>query len=98
MAKKLVWTPNAREDLRSIIVYLKENWGSKSVDNFIQKLFSIIDLIEKAPLIGKTSKSDHTIWKLLVTKHNSIYYKVFPNKIILLDIFDTRQNPSKEPY
>jgi len=50
------------------------------------------------PKIGIKSKSDKTIRSLLVTKHNRLYFSVDDDKILLLQLFDTRQHPSKNKF
>jgi len=36
--------------------------------------------------------------KILVTKHNALYYRIEKKQIILLGFFDTRKQPDKSTY
>ena len=35
---------------------------------------------------------------LLITRHNSMYYKIKNDKVIIINMYDTRMNPKKNPY
>lgn len=98
MAYKIVWTENARDDLKEIIFYLKQEWSAGIAEKFIIDCYSKIDLIAHFPYIGIASEKIKSVRKILVTKHNALYYSVEDGKIVLLDFFDTRKNPKKNPY
>lgn len=54
--------------------------------------------MEIVPHIGVASRINPSVRKLLITKHNALYYSVVGNEVTLLDFFDTRQDPSKDPF
>lgn len=95
MAYEIIWTDNAREDLKSIFKFLRDDWSTVIADKFLEECEIKIDLISHFPYIGIQSEKIKSVHRILITKHNALYYKVEANKIILLDFFDTRQNPSK---
>jgi len=35
---------------------------------------------------------------LLITRHNKMYYKVMGDKVVVLNMYDTRMNLKKNPY
>lgn len=98
MAYEIVWTDNSREDLKRIVDYLEEEWSTKIAEEFIIECYSIIELLTYSPYIGIASEKFHSVRKILITKHNALYYSVVGEKITLLDIFDTRQDPTKNLY
>ena len=98
MTFQIAWTDNAQEDLQQILDYLTENWSEKDADNFLEKLFLRIDILSKSPLIGKKSDKLSSVRRIVITKHNSLFYTVEGNSIIIQDIFDTRQDPAKSPF
>ena len=98
MTFQITWTDNAQEDLRQILDYLTENWSEKDADNFLEKLFLRIDILSKSPLIGKKSDKLSSVRRIVITKRNLLFYTVEGDNIIIQDIFDTRQNPSKSPF
>lgn len=95
MARRIIWTQNANNDLHQLSKYLKEEWSKEIAQNFNKKLFMRIDFISKFPHLGKPSIKSPSIRKIVITKHNSLYYLVDKENIVLLNIFDTRQNPNK---
>jgi hypothetical protein len=40
----------------------------------------------------------YCIRSILLTKHNRLFYRIKDETIELLNIFDTRQNPEKQPF
>ncbi len=98
MTFQITWTDNAQEDLQQILDYLTQNWSEKDTDNFLNKLFLRIDILSKSPLIGKKSDKLSSVRRIVITKHNSLFYTVEGDSIIIQDIFDTRQDPSKSPF
>lgn len=98
MACEIIWTENAREDLKNIFTYLQQEWSSRIAENFLVECYSKIDLIAHFPYIGVQSEKINSVRRILVTKHNALFYKVERKNIILLDFFDTRQQPDKSYY
>jgi hypothetical protein len=45
------------------------------------------------PFLGIKSQRFPTLRRLLITKHNSLIYRVIDDTIYLLNIIDNRQNP-----
>lgn len=98
MAYKIIWTENAREDLKEIVNYLQEEWSHHIAEEFIVELYLKLELIRKYPNTGKASQNIQSIRRILITKHNALYYMVNETELILLDFFDTRQNPEKNLF
>lgn len=98
MAYRIIWTKNAREDLKAIIKYLKEEWSLTVAEKFIIDVYQKIDLISNFPFSGIKSFKNKSVRKIVITRHNSLYYKIEEDKIRLLDFFDNRQDLEKDVY
>lgn len=98
MAYKIEWTENAKQDLFKIIEYLVEEWSVEVAENFVDKLDSILELLANSPFIGTASNKKKGVRQILVTRHNRLFYRIIDDKIVLLDFFDTRQDPSKNIF
>ena len=98
MALEIEWTANALEDYRQVVDYLLKDWSIKVAIDFIDNLEKRIHNLSSFPNIGIASIKNSSIRSIVITKHNKLYYRVLPDKIEILDIFDTRQNPSKNIY
>lgn len=93
MTKNVIWSPSAEKDLENILYYLSTNWSNSVVIGFLFELELQIDQIRTNkklfPLVHKTKK----IRKCVLTKHNTLIYRETSDKLEILRIFDTRQNP-----
>ena len=95
MPKQIIWSPSAENDFAEILNYLSINWNNKIVNQFIDKLDDYLDLIEINPKYFPIINKGLNIRKCVITKQNSLFYRASKNKIELIRLFDTRQNPDK---
>jgi plasmid stabilization system protein ParE len=96
MAKAIIWNRLASNKFNSIIAYLEQEWGENVTRNFVINTYKIIELIAKYPEIGTLENKEKQIRGFVITKHNTLFYRVEEDKIILLTFFDTRQSPEKK--
>lgn len=95
MVKNVIWSPLAEHDFSQILEYLDENWDSTIADNFIELTFSFIEQITVYPKLFPLILKSENIRRCVITKQNTLFYKEDELDIIILRIFDTRQNPNK---
>lgn len=94
MAKRIIWRKKASDNLIEIVSYLQENWSPKDARNFIDLVDQKVDLLTKFPKAGKASQKQPTLRKLVLTPQNTLIYRIKGEKVIVLKIYDTRQNES----
>lgn len=83
--------------LESVLNYLENEWGDSVAKKFQENVDRHIILISTQPLVGVvTGRED--IRSILITKHNRLVYKISQNKIIILNMYDTRTNPKNRRY
>ncbi|GAA3629643.1 type II toxin-antitoxin system RelE/ParE family toxin [Flavivirga jejuensis] len=77
--------------------YILENWNIKARDKFIEKLTEKIKQISKQPESCPQSSEFKGLYKCVVTKQTTFYYRISTelNEIEIITIFDTRQNPNR---
>lgn len=92
MAKEIIWTDNAEEDLLSVIVYLKNEWSVKIAEQFLFKVHQKANLLSVQPYLGRKTGFNSRFRKFLVTKHNTLIYTVHRNEIVIHRIKDTRRD------
>ena len=97
MAYNIVVTTRCRKKLIKLLIYLEREWGKIVADNFLKKIDRRIQTLSEQPYIGQSANQDELTRSILVTKHNRLYYRIKFNEIEILNLFDTRQNPSKNP-
>ncbi len=98
MALQVVWTNNALEDYRRVIDYLLTVWTLKVASDFITIPEERIDTLRTFPNVGIASVKYPLIRSIVITKHNKLYYRILTDRIEILNIFDTRQDPAKDIY
>lgn len=98
MALQIKWTQNALEDYEAVIDYLLTEWTVDVAAKFIDLVESRLDTLIFFPNIGITSTKENSVRSIVLTKHNKLYYRITSNCIEILNIFDTRQNPTKNKY
>ncbi len=99
MAYKIIHSKIFLKQVIELNTYLETSWNLIVASAFHEKLIKVIVIVSKQPGIGSPSKKRENIFKILVTKHNRLYYRINDNNsITLLTLFDTRQNPTRNKY
>lgn len=91
---EIFWTQEAVNNLKLIFDYLSKNWSKKEISNFTNKLENRLRIISLYPKLFRKSKKKN-IHISVLTKQITLYYKIEKKKIIILTLFDVRQNPNK---
>jgi len=94
MAYKIEWSYQSLADMQKVIIH----WSYKIADEFEEITLSRLQRLSEAPLTGILSIVDENVRSILLTKHNRLYYRYKENIITVLNIFDTRQNPTKNKF
>ena len=92
---KILWSEEAVKNLNSILTYLENEWGQKSVEKFKRKLRIRLDIISKNPTLFKKSAKNPNLRHSVLNKQTTIIYKIDGDAIFITYLFDNRQNPSK---
>ena len=85
----------AESKLLRLSEYLLEEWDLKTRDRFFEKLSARIKQISIQPDSCPRSKEFDNLYKCVVTKHTTFYYRIlyYHNEIEIITILDTRQHP-----
>jgi plasmid stabilization system protein ParE len=78
--------------------YLKNEWGENIADNFIIRLQKRLNTLSLQPYIGIPSSVIKPVRSILITKHNRLFYRIKEDTIEVINMYDTRSNPKKNPY
>lgn len=95
MAFEIVFKKAFIKKLVKVQTYLEQEWGDQVARNFLHKIDSRIQMLKQYPHSGAASVKIPGVRGLLITKHNILFYKIEGNKIIVLNLYDTRSNPEK---
>lgn len=96
MAKSVKWNERALTTFHDTAIYLEENYSPKAADNFVNSVFDKIELLKKAPTLGRKAPKRKTIRFVLVGKYRRLYYRINGSELIISSFFDTRQHPDKD--
>jgi plasmid stabilization system protein ParE len=97
---KVSWTPTARKTYFKVLDYLEEAWTKREMKNFADKVESVLAQIIETPHMYEASRKKKNVRKGLITKHNTLYYRIKPRKkeLELITFWDNRQDPKKLAY
>lgn len=98
MVKKIVWTKTADTTFDKITQYFIDNGFMQAAELFAQAVYDKIDLLTEQPFIGRLSTKAKTVRIIKIGKNIQMLYRVDGKKLIIVDFFDTRQNPDKSKY
>jgi len=93
MHKHVIWSPLSENDFQQILNYLNENWDYKVANHFIDLTEQIVNQISINPRQYPIIYRKKSIRKCVLTKHNSLFYRVRKDRIEILRIYDTREDP-----
>lgn len=95
MKYKVYLSDKAVENLQSIVVYLKSEWPQKVLKDFFDDLDKVKSILSKYPESFEYSKIKKGIYRCVLSKHNTLFYRINKNEVEIIVIFDTRQNQKK---
>lgn len=94
MAKRVVWTSQVKIDRYKILSYWKKRNRSTVYSKKLNKQFNLaIRSITSYPLMNKST--DIVNMRVKIVTYFHIIYKVLKNEIVVLRVWDLRQNPRK---
>ncbi|MFD0834524.1 type II toxin-antitoxin system RelE/ParE family toxin [Mariniflexile aquimaris] len=92
MVKEIIWSAKAQQDRKDIFDYWNHRNKSKSYSIKLNILFeATIKIISKYPEIGRLTSNKKI--RLKIVKDYFIFYEISMEKLFILTIWDSRQNP-----
>jgi plasmid stabilization system protein ParE len=93
--REVVITPRAQKELNQLFEYFELEWSIKVKNDFVNKLHLVLKIVAKSPESFPISNKNNKFRKCVVTKHNTLFYHYNEKHIVVVAVFDTRQNPKK---
>jgi plasmid stabilization system protein ParE len=93
--KSIFLSKKAAQKLNTLLEYLETNWPKKVKKEFIEKLDKSILQIQNFPSSAQSSEIEKGLFRIVITKQTTLYYKVTAKGITIVTLFDTRMNPDK---
>ncbi len=88
-------SPLTERKLIILLDYLIEKWGVNSKNKYLSKFKSAINQISTHPESCPESLEMKGLYKCVVTKQSSFYYRIRNSEIEIITLFDNRQDQSK---
>lgn len=92
--KKINVSTQAKQDIDTILHYLRESWNQKIIDDFLAKLEMFYAVVSNNPRIFGLYSKKWNIRNYAITKNYTIYYTNKLKVIEVWTIFDNRRAPS----
>ncbi|MBA7579420.1 hypothetical protein ES708_21291 [subsurface metagenome] len=96
MALEIKWTKQATTSFYNTIDYLEEEWSERYAQKFVQIVNRFLHTLQEQPEIGKIEVAEKGIRGFVLSRQNTVFYRIKGQWIILLKFFDNRQHPSKK--
>ena len=93
--KSIIWTKRALSEYDLLVEYLFVEWGEKITLKISQSIDKYLIRIENSPNQFPIINRDKMIRKCVISKQTSLFFMVLENSIIIISLFDNRQNPKK---
>jgi hypothetical protein len=74
---------------------LELKWNLKVKVDFVNKLHLVLKIVAKSPESFPISSKKNKFRKCVITKQNTLFYHFNEKHIVVVAVFDTRQNPKK---
>jgi addiction module RelE/StbE family toxin len=93
MVRQIIWTERAQKDRIAILTYWNRRNESAVFSKKLNRLIiESLDLILKYPLIGKLTDKENI--RIKVLRDYLIIYEITIKEIVVLSLWDCRQNPN----
>ncbi len=80
----------ASRQIEAIIRYTDKHFGEQQTEEYINGLYYSFDLLTDNPRMGRVYDARR---RRYVYRSHHVYYRIQKDKILIVDIRNTRQNP-----
>ena len=92
---KVFLSPIAEHKIELLLEFIENEWSKNARDKFLGKFKKSVKTVSSQPNSFPVSKSMKGLFKCVVTKQTSFYYRIINNEIEIITLIDNRQNPSE---
>lgn len=97
MAYQLVWSAEAEDDFKKIVLYLKETWSVQSSEKFIARSYRRLEKLAAMPTVAR-STSQQLIYMYKLDRKNVLFFSLEENYLIVLSIYPYKKDITKSKY
>jgi plasmid stabilization system protein ParE len=95
MAKRtVIWTKTATLQLRATLrFWIDHNLSTPYAHKLLDKIEDVVDGIQRHP--QRSPLSIYSDVRVAVMHHYSLFYRITPQRIVIVAFWDNRQDPAK---
>lgn len=93
--RKVILTKKAGKKLDKLLDYLETEWSPKVKNDFISKMDRAVSHLKKYPHSNEESGLRKGLYKCVVTKQTTLFYRYDESSVNIVNIFDNRMNPNR---
>lgn len=93
----ILFTKRAERNYNSIKDFITKRWGVKIAESFEINTIDFLNILQEFPEIGTVEVVEKDIRAFQLTRQTRLFYRIKGGRIIILALFDVRQNPDKKP-
>ncbi|HEY9343191.1 MAG TPA: type II toxin-antitoxin system RelE/ParE family toxin [Hanamia sp.] len=97
MAYQIVWSAEAEDDFKKIVLYLKENWSVQSSKKFITNTNKKIEELVAMPTMARPT-TQQSVYIQRLDRKNALFFLLDENYLILLSIYPYKKDITKSKY
>ncbi len=97
MAYQLVWSAEAEDDFKKIVLYIKETWSAQSSKKFIARTYRRLEKLAEIPSVAR-STSQQLIYLYKLDRKNALFFSLEDNYLILLSIYPYKKDIRRSKY
>ena len=91
---KVFLSPIAERKIEMLLEFIETEWSKNAKDKFLGKFKKSIETVSNQPKSFPVSKTMKGLFKCVISKQTSFYYRIINNEIEIITLVDNRQNPS----
>lgn len=95
MVYQIIFKKRFRKKLEKLLTYLENEFGLLIAQQFAKQLDSKLITLQKQPFMGRQSVSFSNIKSFHAGNYNRVYYRIEEDRIVILNMYDTRINPKR---
>ncbi|NQY09108.1 MAG: type II toxin-antitoxin system RelE/ParE family toxin [Flavobacteriales bacterium] len=91
---KVRLSPLAEEKIRNLLSFIEKEWSTKAKEEYLKKFLKSVNQISNHPNSCPQSSNPKGVFKCVVTKQSSFYYRISNDQIEIITLIDNRQDPA----
>ena len=92
---KVYLSPLAEKKLSLLLEHIEYEWAKKERDDFLEKIVNSFNRVANHPESSPKSQTFPDLFKCVVSKQTSFFYRFNSDDLEIITVFDNRQDPKK---